>query len=85
MEVRFTQHLWQKLQWLQEHGFPVSEEQVIDVVQHPERVAPGQGRQQIAQKGLTPNHVLRVVYEEREEVIVCVTAYPGRRLRYESS
>ncbi len=37
----------------------------------------------IAQKGITENHVLMVVYEEANEQILVITMYPGRRSRYE--
>lgn len=62
----------------------VTEEQVRDTVQTPERVAEGYRGRKIAQRGITERHVLRVVYEEGPAEIRIVTFYPGRKNRYES-
>jgi hypothetical protein len=37
----------------------------------------------IAQKKIDETHVLRVVYEETNNIIFIITIYPGRIRRYE--
>ena len=72
----------EKLELLQEWGFAVDEETVIEAVRHPQQVFSGYLNRAIAQIILDRNHLLRVVYEEGEEITV-ITIYPGRRRRYE--
>ena len=61
-------------------GFDVGEENVVRAVETPEQVMPGNLGRFIAQTNLNGEHVLRVIYEESEEITV-VTLYPGRRDR----
>jgi len=80
--VRFTRHAEQKFGDLAEIGFIVTKEQVIDVVTNPEflnqTVHPP-----IAQKPVSKNHLLRVVFVEDSDGILVITFYPARRDRYE--
>lgn len=81
--VRFTSHALVKLRLMRRLGFVVDEETVVAAVKKPLAVHPGLLRRLIAQTFLDEEHVLRVVYEEDEELTV-VTLYTGRRRRYES-
>ena len=80
--IRFTRHALDKLSLMRRLGFDVDEENVVRAVETPEQVTPGDRGRFIAQTNLNAEHVLRVVYEESEEITV-VTLYPGRRERYE--
>ena len=83
-QVVFGDHAREKFILLYRHGFMVSEEQVRDTVQTPERVEEGYRGRKVAQRGITERHVLRIVYEDGPTEISIVTFYPGRRNRYES-
>ena len=83
MNIRFTSHAKDKFLILKKHGFYVSEEIVVDTVLNPDKVDIGKKGRLIAQKVIDEKHVLRVVYEEKNNEIVIVTFYPGRRKRYE--
>ena len=80
--IRFTIHAQDKLRLMQRQRFDVNEAKVISAVETPEQVMPGYEGRFIAQINLNGEHVLRVVYEETEEITV-VTLYPGMRERYE--
>ena len=54
----------------------------MGAIRQPEYVVAGYGDRFIAQVSLDEEHVLRVVDEENDEVIV-VTVCPGRRQRFE--
>lgn len=84
MAVRYTRHARYKFEVLERHGFPVTEQQVIEVLTKPDRVIPQPGNRYIAQKRVTEDHVLRVVYRQEGEDLVVITFYPGRRERYEN-
>jgi len=47
-------------------------------------IMPQAGSRYIAQKRITEDHVLRVVYRQEGEDLVVITFYPGRRERYEN-
>ena len=61
----------------------VRKEDVIKTVKEPEKVEKGRKGRMIAQRTIDVEHVLRVVYEEKDNEIVVITFYPARRERYE--
>jgi len=82
--IRYTHHARDKFEVLRRHGFEVTPGQVEDTVLNPQDVIPQRGDRYIAQKGITEQHVLRVVYRQEGETRVVITFYPGRRERYEA-
>ena len=83
--IRFTSHANNKFVELAQHGCSVGRSQVVAVLRRPDLVQPGHHGRQVAQGELDERHVLRVVFVEKEDEIVVVTFYPGRRDRYEGS
>jgi hypothetical protein len=83
IRVAYTHHARVKFDLLEQHGFVVTPEQVEDTVLNPEKVTPQPGGRWIAQKGITEQHLLRVVYRQEGDRRVVITFYPGRRQRYE--
>lgn len=83
MNVTFTKHALDKFAVLERHSFPLSKEQVIDAVEHPEIVDESRLLLLIAQKTIDPEHVLRVVYKQEDSNRVIITFYPGRKKQYE--
>jgi hypothetical protein len=79
--IHFTKHARQKFVDLAEMGFVVTEQQVIDTVQTPEHIDRS-ADPPIAQKTVSENHVLRVVFAEDNSGITIITFYPARRSRY---
>lgn len=68
---------------MQRQGFSVDEETIISLIQEATEIHLGYSGRLIAQDSLDEEHVLRVIYEESDEIMV-VTLYPGRRERYEN-
>jgi hypothetical protein len=83
--IVYIPHVFDKIEILRRHGFVVTTEMVEQVVRHPERIEPGWQGRTVAQRGVSERHVLRVVYEELEQLIIVTTLYPGRKDRYESN
>ncbi len=83
MTIRFTDHAILKIEILKKHGVEVSISMVEDIIKNPDKIERGYKNRMIAQKRISENHVLRVVYEEGEEQRLVITIYPGRRSRYE--
>ncbi|MBE3586851.1 DUF4258 domain-containing protein [Desulfofundulus thermocisternus] len=81
--VKFTNHAMAKIEILQNHGFFVDADLIKACLIAPAKIEAGRGKRKIAQMVYDEGHVLRVVYEERENEILVVTVYPGRRTRYE--
>ena len=82
MAVLFTQHARDKFEILARYGFPVTEAQIIQALMQPDRIEADRAPS-VAQKAISPTHVLRVVFRMEGEDHVVVTFYPGRRQRYE--
>lgn len=81
--VCLTAYAKAKLVFLREHGFPIAEETVIRTVREPEHVSRVRLGRWVAQRTLSREHLLRVIYEEQSEERVVITFYPARRSRYE--
>jgi hypothetical protein len=67
---------------LEAHGFVTSPEAVTQTVLSPDRIDRDQNPP-IAQRRISDNTVLRVVFVEDEEGYLVITFYPGERKRYE--
>ena len=61
----------------------MDEETIISLIHEATEIHLGYSGRLIAQDSLDEEHVLRVIYEESDEIMV-VTLYPGRRERYEN-
>jgi hypothetical protein len=83
MGIRFTRHAREKFAILARHNFVVSEAQVIETLNSPDRVETDRDPP-VAQKGLDAEHVLRVAFRVEGGDQVVITFYPGRRRQYES-
>jgi hypothetical protein len=84
-DIVFTHHAESKFDILEQHGFSVNRETVIDALLDPDNVISAAKGRQIAQKRISERHVLCVVYREEAEALVVITFYPGRRKYYEGS
>lgn len=81
-KIEFSQHALLKIEILESHGVTISTDLISETVRSPSLVeASGQGKF-ICQKRLN-GIVLRVVYQEYSDRILVITAYPGKRSRYE--
>jgi len=83
MIIHFTDHALMKIELLKTHGVKVSRELIEDTLRNPDIIDTGYKNRLIVQKRITDRHVLRVVYERKDEEITVITMYPGRRSRYE--
>ena len=81
--IHFTKHAKDKFRILREHKFKVSKDQIIEIVNSPDLIDRSRSPILIAQKKISPTHVLRVVYKKENDNIIIITFYPGRRKHYE--
>ena len=83
-QVKSTAHAMVKLQVLRKHGFMVDKDEVVDAVRHPDRMISGKKGRFVAQKVYDEKHLIRVIYEVKDQNALVVTFYPAKRERYES-
>jgi len=83
-QVILSKHAENKIRFLKEHGFPLTERQVVETVMNPDKVLKGKEGRLVCQKIINKKHVLRVIYEKHKGLKWVVTVYPARRERYES-
>ncbi len=83
MNVIYSSHVIAKIGILKKHGIDVDKNLVEEIVTHPEKLEVGYKNRLIAQKRIDETHVLRVVYEEKNNIILIITIYPGRINRYD--
>jgi hypothetical protein len=84
VSIKFIPHALRKFKLLQEYGFYITEEEVIEIVKNPGKIMTGKKGRKIAQCKISDDHILRVVFEEKERDIEVITFYPARRERYEN-
>ncbi len=83
MKITFTNHAREKFSILERHGCVLKEEDIIKTLKEPDSIRKGRKGRLIAQRVVDEEHLLRVVYEEKDNEVVVVTFYPARRERYE--
>ncbi len=81
--IIFTDHAEFKLLLLGRHGFKLLKQDIRDILREPQRILSGYAGRKIAEKPITKEHTLRVVFEESPSAIKVITMYPARRNRYE--
>ena len=81
--IVFSSHAQEKFDILWRHGVRLTKEQVEDTVRRPLKVGPAFKGRMVAQKLLDADHLIRVIYEEEDDIINIITFYPARRDRYE--
>ena len=77
--VRFSPHASEKFKRLIKIG--VTKKKVIETLRNPDKLASGYFGRKIAQSKLTPDLLLRVVYEETNNKVLIITMYPCKRRR----
>ena len=80
--VYFTRHAQNKFNILQKHNIYISERQVKNTVQNPDKIDYSRLPLLIAQSQIDTEHVLRVVYKEEDKDKKIITFYPGRTKQY---
>lgn len=81
--IELSNHAKNKITVLDDLGFKVEENEVIDAIKNAESVVEGKKRRKIAQRSISERHVLRVIFEEDDRSIRVITLYPARKERYE--
>ncbi|GFO95934.1 hypothetical protein ig2599ANME_0116 [groundwater metagenome] len=84
MKIIFTDHAKVKFKILKRHGFEVSEKKVRDIIKNPETKSKGRKDRFIVQGSVDDTHVIRVIFENENNIIKIITFYPARRERYEN-
>lgn len=82
--IHFTKHAIEKFAILNEHGFAVSKNEIVETITKPDSIDHSRHPLIIAQTSFDKNRVLRVVYKEEYGVKIIITFYPGRKNQYES-
>lgn len=81
--IYFTKHAHEKFIILKRHGFHVSPNTIVRIIEQPDFIDYSRLPLKIAQGVFDKKHVLRVVYKEENGKKVIITFYPGRKNQYE--
>ena len=83
IEIDYTKHAIDKFDILSKHRFVITPEQVKETIANPDILLLQSGGRYIAQREISEDHVLRVIYRKEGIRHIVITFYPGRRDRYE--
>ncbi|WP_448382811.1 hypothetical protein [Desulfosoma sp.] len=84
LDIVYTRHAREKFALLARYGFPVTEQQVVDTIRDPALLLEQSGGRQLAQKAISEQLLLRVIYRTDGKVATVIPFYPARRRRYEN-
>ncbi len=77
MQLEFTGHALERMR-----KYQIDRRMVDDAIVKPDNVTKGYSERRIYQKRLN-GHVLRVIVEEHKNLIVVITTYKARSVRYD--
>ena len=83
MKIKYTSHATQKFVILKRYGIDYSKSRIEEVLLNPDKVEDSIKNRKIAQKQVNSKHLIRVIFEEKNNDMVIITFYPARRKRYE--
>ena len=84
IEIDYIHHALAKFDVLNRYGFVVTQDQVEETITYPDKLILQSGGRYLAQKKISEDHVLRVIYRREGIKYLIITFYPGRRNRYEN-
>lgn len=79
--IRFTKHAGEKFSFLRRYGFMIDKTDVLRVISKPAKLD-RRGGQLLAMREINDIYALRVVYEQRNGIIIVITFYPVKRKEY---
>ena len=82
-KIIFCTHAENKFRILKQHGLKLTKAQINNVIINAENIINGIHPRKIAQKPFNSEYLLRVIFEETNELITVITFYPAKRSRYE--
>lgn len=85
LKMKFWKHAKLKFKDLKQHGFVLTQKQVVQTIIAPEKIISDyRPNRMIAEKAISQTHKLRVVFQKTAHQIEIITFYPTRRSRYEN-
>ena len=82
-KIVFCAHAENKFRIFKQHGLELTKAQIIDVIINAESITDGEHSRKIVQKPFDSEYLLRVIFEEANDLITVITFYPAKRSRYE--
>ena len=83
IKIDYTRHALEKFDIMDRHGFVIAQDQIEETIANPDKLILQSGGRYLAQKEISKDHVLRVIYRREGIKYIVITFYPGRRNRYE--
>ena len=84
IEIIYTSHAENKFKVLRKYGVSYTKTQIEDILLHPDSIKESEKGRMVAQKAMSKTHLIRVIYEKRDNILNVITFYPARRERYEN-
>jgi len=78
--IVFSPHAREKIARLRH--LRITEEVVSSILRNPDKVEEGYMNRKIAQGAIGAEHLVRIVFEETDNMLLVITVYPAGRRRY---
>ena len=82
MKIVYTRHVLRKQEILKELGWDIYLKLIEETIRKPQFTSKNKRGQLTAISLLNKEHILRVVYEVRDDIIVVITFHVSRKGRY---
>lgn len=85
MKIVFTKHSLEKFIVLKEGGWKITKKQVKIAIQEPRWTGKSRFAQETAMNLIDDFHILRVIFDKKDDKIKVITFHIARRGKYEST
>lgn len=85
MKIIYTKHAIDKFVELKRLGWKINKLQIKKVLQKPRWVGVSKHGEKTAMSLIGPNHILRIVFNIKDDIIKVITFHIAKRGRYEST
>lgn len=86
MKIILTEHIIkEKIPKLKTLGWNITKSKIIQTIKRPKWKGVSRFGQPAVMSLLDERHILRVIFEEKNDIIRIITIYPARRGTYEST
>lgn len=85
MKIVYTKHALEKFKELESKGWIVTKSKIRQIIKKPKWAGVTKYDQETAIGLMDEKHILRIVLDQRDDIIKIITFHMGRRGKYEST
>lgn len=85
MKIIYTKHATEKFKELKNEGWVITKAKIEQTIKNPKWKGVTKDGEKTALSLIDEKHILRIVFDKKDDIIKVITFHIGRRGRYEST